>query len=70
MAPLQLDEYQEQSYLLDPYLEELVQPVIAAFRARVRQHGASLTTPRIQRLAHLIYFFTKVRGAKTIGRTR
>lgn len=64
---LQLDEYQEQSYLLDPYLEQLAKPLIDAFRAHVRRPGASLTSPRIKGLTHLIYFFAKVRGAKTIG---
>ena len=64
---LQLDEYQEQSNLLDPYLEQLAGPLIEVFRAHVRQPAASLTTRRFSRLSRLVYFFTKVRGAKTIG---
>ncbi|KAM0747300.1 ARM repeat-containing protein [Meredithblackwellia eburnea MCA 4105] len=61
-----LDDYQEQSYLLDPHVEQLVNPVINALRDHVTQPDADLTTPRVKILARLLYFFTKVRGAKTI----
>lgn len=64
---LQLDEYQEQPYLLDPHLESLLSPLLAGFRAHIKQPQASLSTARLERVSHLIYFFTKVRGPKTIG---
>ncbi|GAA5904049.1 hypothetical protein JCM5296_002517 [Sporobolomyces johnsonii] len=63
-----LDEYQEQSYLLDPSLEALVSPLLDALRQNVRRPKPRLATARMQRLARLIYFLTKVRGAKTIVR--
>lgn len=66
----QLDEYQEQPYLLDPHLELLLSPLIAAFRTHIKLPHPQLDTPRLQRISHLIYFFTKVRGAKTIGQSQ
>ncbi|GAA5945250.1 hypothetical protein JCM1841_001512 [Sporobolomyces salmonicolor] len=63
-----LDEYQEQSYLLDPSLEALVSPLLDTLRQNVRRPNPRLATVRMQRLARLIYFLTKVRGAKTIVR--
>ncbi|CEQ43072.1 SPOSA6832_04967 [Sporobolomyces salmonicolor] len=63
-----LDEYQEQSYLLDPSLEALVSPLLDTLRQNVRRPNPRLATARMQRLARLIYFLTKVRGAKTIVR--
>jgi tubulin-specific chaperone D len=69
---VQLDEYQEQSYLLDPYLENVIQPPIRALRAHIKtadlSSSASLSNSRIRRLARLVYFFTKVRGYKTVVR--
>ncbi|KAL8277086.1 hypothetical protein RQP46_010514 [Phenoliferia psychrophenolica] len=63
-----LDEYQEQSYLLDPHLEQLVKPIVERLRAHVNLPHANLSTRRVERLSRLLYFFTKVRGAKTILR--
>lgn len=63
IARLQLDEYQEQSFLLDPSLEAMVSPLVAALRA-------SLAYPPSTRQAHvskLLYWITKVRGSKAIG---
>lgn len=65
-GPLQLDQYQEQSYLLDPHLETLLSPLILVFRNHVRAPSPCLSALRLNRLARLMYFFTKVRGAKTI----
>lgn len=48
-------------------MEQLVQPLIAIYRSHIRKTDASFTNPRVGRLSRLIYFFTKVRGAKTIG---
>ncbi|KAF9077650.1 ARM repeat-containing protein [Rhodocollybia butyracea] len=67
-----LDEYQEQSYLLDPYLEELVTPVVERLKAytiefladRSRQASSS----RMKCLSGLLYAYTKFRGYKTIIR--
>lgn len=70
LSALQLDEYQEQSYLLDPHLDRLINPLLQTFRRHVRKAGASLNTARVGRLAELLYFFTKVRGAKTVGMHR
>ena len=69
MFESQLDEYQEQPYLLDPQLELLLSPLITAFRNQVKLPDLQLNTPRLHRLSHLIYFFTKVRGSKTIGKS-
>ncbi|BGP51780.1 hypothetical protein JCM10450v2_007736 [Rhodotorula kratochvilovae] len=63
-----LDEYQEQSYLLDPSLEALVSPLLSTLREQVRRPDCNLAGKRIGRLARLVYFVTKVRGAKTIVR--
>jgi len=63
-----LDEYQEQSYLLDPSLESLVSPLIEKLREEILNTGAqALERVRIQRIARLLYFLTKVRGAKVVG---
>ncbi|KAI5480996.1 tubulin-specific chaperone D [Pseudohyphozyma bogoriensis] len=65
-----LDEYQEQSYLLDPHLEDLVKPLIVALRSFFSDPASTslLASTRLHRLSRLIYTFTKVRGAKTILR--
>ncbi|RDB18014.1 Tubulin-specific chaperone D [Hypsizygus marmoreus] len=67
-----LDEYQEQSYLLDPFLENLVAPVVDCLRSHAkasiadhRRRGSSL---RVGRLATLLYSYVKCRGYKTIIR--
>ncbi|KAN0063038.1 hypothetical protein ACQY0O_004201 [Thecaphora frezii] len=60
-----LDEYQEQPYLLDPYLEQMVVPPIAALQAHIR--STHLHQPQtIVLLSRLVYLYTKVRGYKTI----
>ncbi|KAF9241181.1 tubulin folding cofactor D C terminal-domain-containing protein [Melanogaster broomeanus] len=67
-----LMEYQEQSYLLDPYLEGLVIPAAECLRAhaRARTSDPSVTSSgsRIRRLADLLYNYIKFRGYKTITR--
>ncbi|GAA5874980.1 hypothetical protein JCM16303_004967 [Sporobolomyces ruberrimus] len=65
----QLDEYQEQSYLLDPSLERLVSPLIEKLRDQILESGdAALDNVRVKRIARLLYFVTKVRGAKVVVR--
>lgn len=82
-----LDLYQEQSYLLDPYLDTLVKPPVNAlqeivrlqYAARSSSSSSTLSAPpssqgrtidgsrsEMERLARLLYYFTKVRGYKTI----
>lgn len=65
----QLDEYQEQSYLLDPHLEKIVTPVVNALQEVVRERRGTLvnSTAAIQNLYRLLYHYTKVRGHKTIS---
>ncbi|GAA5930095.1 Cin1p [Sporobolomyces koalae] len=65
----QLDEYQEQSYLLDPSLESIVSPLIDKLRHHILALGTqALSKTRLQRIARLLYFVTKVRGAKVVVR--
>ncbi|KAG1906602.1 tubulin folding cofactor D C terminal-domain-containing protein [Suillus fuscotomentosus] len=65
-------EYQEQSYLLDPYLESLVSPVAECLRryamACVNARGAQSSRSRVERLADLLHNYIKFRGYKTITR--
>lgn len=64
-----LDEYQEQSYLLDPHLEAMVLPPVRILQAAVKGQGSQLRLdPRLQGIARLLYLYTKVRGYKTIVR--
>lgn len=61
--------YQEQAYLLDPYLESLVVPPAHALRELVR--GSNSTPDAFRRMglaARLLYTYTKVRGAKIVAR--
>ncbi|GAA6060441.1 hypothetical protein JCM10212_000034 [Sporobolomyces blumeae] len=69
----QLDEYQEQSYLLDPALESLVSPLIHLVRDHVlacstEPSSLPIAQPRVHRVARVLYFITKVRGGKTVLR--
>ncbi|KAJ6559228.1 TBCD protein [Mycena vulgaris] len=70
-----LDEYQEQAHLLDPFLEQLVSPVVECIKrhaAVVAQNSVNAednTNPaRIERVALLLYNYVKSRGYKTIIR--
>ncbi|KAG0166735.1 hypothetical protein DFQ28_006283 [Apophysomyces sp. BC1034] len=58
------DLYQQQSQLLDPYLELMVQPAIAALRQDVESRGNVPT--RTLLLFRYLYLLTKTRGYKTI----
>ncbi|KAL1744501.1 armadillo-type protein [Schizophyllum fasciatum] len=62
-----LDEYQEQPYLADPFLSDLVNPVVEAIKAHARNPSAR-STSRITRIATLLYNYVKFRGSKTITR--
>ncbi|KAG1751240.1 TBCD protein [Suillus lakei] len=65
-------EYQEQSYLLDPYLESLVSPVAECLRKYamtcVNAQGDQSSRSRVERLADLLHNYIKFRGYKTITR--
>ncbi|GAA5901804.1 hypothetical protein JCM6882_008678 [Rhodosporidiobolus microsporus] len=61
-----LDGYQEQPHLLDASLEQLVSPLLAVLREQVRRQNPPLEGKRLNRLARLVYFVTKVRGSKVI----
>ncbi|KAF5382770.1 hypothetical protein D9615_002931 [Tricholomella constricta] len=66
-----LDEYQEQSYLLDPYLENLVAPVVNCLRSHAKVFNINHrrgSSGRLERLALLLYSYVKCRGYKTIIR--
>ncbi|KAF8208916.1 TBCD protein [Mycena galopus ATCC 62051] len=66
-----LDEYQEQAHLLDPFLEQLVEPVIGKIKDYTRSLNTNTnpTNPaRMERVALLLYNYTKSRGYKTIVR--
>lgn len=74
LIEIQLDEYQEQSYLIDPHLEAFIVPVVKALQELTRRCSNDvacmqkmLRSTDVQRLARLLYYYTKVRGYKTIG---
>lgn len=66
-----MDEYQEQSYLLDPILEDLVTPVADKLRSHARfivsSSDASYNVHRLEVVALLLYHYVKFRGYKSIG---
>lgn len=70
----QINVYQEQSYLLDPYLEDIVVPPARALQALVcetRAPWVSLTPEQqgaMSQFARLLYVYTKVRGYKLVSR--
>ncbi|PWZ02675.1 ARM repeat-containing protein [Testicularia cyperi] len=67
-----LDDYQEQPYLLDPYLDRIVSHPVAALQRHIRAASSAsssthvLDTETVQSLSKLIYTYTKLRGYKTI----
>jgi hypothetical protein len=78
----QFAEYQEQSYLLDPFLEDLVAPVIKKFKfyARSLADGdvnlediatftPNLLSAPLTRVSYLLYNYFKFRGYKTISQS-
>jgi hypothetical protein len=67
-----LDEYQEQPYLLDPFLSKMVEPVVEelknVIRSVVEQDEISLEkAARLHQLSTLVYWYSKTRGTKAIG---
>ncbi|KAI0086506.1 ARM repeat-containing protein [Irpex rosettiformis] len=63
-----LAEYQEQSYLLDPFLESLVDPVVVQLKKSITNLNASESSQRIGLVAHLLYLYINFRGYKSITR--
>lgn len=74
-------EYQEQSYLLDPFLEELVAPVVKKFKfyaqsladgdvslEDIASFTPNLLSAPLTRVSYLLYNYLKFRGYKTIIR--
>ncbi|KAI8082900.1 tubulin-specific chaperone D-like protein [Halteromyces radiatus] len=59
-----LDIYQEQSHLLDPYLEDLVTPIMTCLRERIQQRP--IMPENTHHLFRFLYLLTKTRGYKTI----
>ncbi|CAL1164866.1 unnamed protein product [Cladocopium goreaui] len=59
-------QYQEQPALLDPFMEEMVEPLMATIAAKVRQKD--LENPNLHLLSSLMYLLTTVRGYKTVVR--
>jgi len=69
----QLSEYQEQSYLLDPFLEELVTPIVESLKAyavsMIEDPTKSSSAIRVSRVSVLLYHYVKLRGYKTISQS-
>ncbi|CAE6412425.1 hypothetical protein ACGC1H_005473 [Rhizoctonia solani] len=67
-----LDEYQEQPYLLDPFLSKMVEPVVEEVKNVIRvvieqeEEISQEKTTRLYQLATLIYWYSKTRGMKSI----
>ncbi|KAF8606944.1 ARM repeat-containing protein [Ceratobasidium sp. AG-I] len=66
-----LDEYQEQPYLLDPYLSKMVEPVVEELKKEIRTIINQDDIPpdrvtRLHQLAILMYWYSKTRGTKSI----
>ncbi|KAF5369524.1 hypothetical protein D9758_002666 [Tetrapyrgos nigripes] len=65
---LTLDEYQEQSYLLDPHLEELVKPVVEYLKLHVKNYASDFKPQAgVWHVSMLLYSYMKCRGYKTIN---
>ena len=70
--PAKLDEYQEQSYLLDPFLEQLVVPVVDCLKRHVSASLSATHIGSVHRIGHLsalLYQYVKCRGYKTISKS-
>ncbi|RLN62335.1 hypothetical protein BBJ29_007577 [Phytophthora kernoviae] len=77
-----LDKYLEQSHLLDPYLHEMLDPIVAEIKRVMTERRNALETaatdeamafpcqvyrdPRLHKLFQIVYHLCKVRGYKTV----
>lgn len=68
---LQFAEYQEQPYLVDPFLEDLISPIVQVLKAyairSVNNKNNPMVSERVYRLTLLLYNYVKFRGYKTIS---
>lgn len=58
-----LDAIQEQPQLTDPYIEQLIQPVLKV----VLELPNAPVSQFVEDSYHVLYHYTKIRGAKIIG---
>jgi hypothetical protein len=61
--------YHEQSYLLDPFLDQLINPLMESLRTFLTSPNARAETPvleRANRVAELLYSYMNCRGYKAI----
>ena len=75
LTPSQLSEYQEQAYLLDPFLEQLVLPVVSKFKDCIQNEtlvndASGGYGTRTGGLSNLLYNYVKFRGYKTISQSQ
>ncbi|KAF4320208.1 hypothetical protein JM18_002220 [Phytophthora kernoviae] len=77
-----LDKYLEQSHLLDPYLHEMLDPIVAEIKRVMTERRNALEAaatdeamafpcqvyrdPRLHKLFQIVYHLCKVRGYKTV----
>ncbi|KAG8732788.1 hypothetical protein FRC11_010958 [Ceratobasidium sp. 423] len=66
-----LDEYQEQPYLLDPFLSKMVEPVVEELKQVIRivveqEEISQEKITRLYQLTTLMYWCSKTRGTKSI----
>ena len=59
-----LDALQEQPQSLDPYLQDLIDPVVSILQSSLVREPLD---PFHADLYHILYYYTKIRGAKVIG---
>lgn len=59
-----LDVLQEQPQLIDPWLEKIIDPVLN----EVQQLTALPISHFLADCYHVLYYYTKIRGAKVIGK--
>lgn len=64
---MQLSSYQEQAYLLDPYLEILVTAVVVPFKTLVKSSDPNANEENLLYLSELLHRYVKFRGYKTIS---
>lgn len=61
-----LDNYQEQSHLLDPFLERTIEPTMVRLREDVDKYSGAAVPETTVVLFKFLYFLTKTRGSKTV----
>lgn len=64
---LKLGEYQEQAYLLDPFLEKLVTPVVEQLKVSIANTPSKQNSENLGFLATQLYQYINFRGYKAIS---